>query len=242
MKKTIFLIFVLTIVQIVMAQDVIVTKQSERIDAKIIKVTETEIEYKQSNNPNGPTFTMSVSKIASILYSNGDVQSFNVKERSKNNSSVENEYKSGLCMGFSMPSDGQDQLYGGYLGYVGKLSFNDYLAFRDGLMLNMSGGNGIHMLDVKIPLLFEVGVNFDDNLGLFACVGPQFSFGISLGDELFDYPSYMKRFDFGMSVGGGFRFSKSINFEALYSFGLINRTGYSGSKLNCLTVGFNYFF
>lgn len=241
MKKTMLLIFALFITQIVMAQDIIVTKQSERIDAKITKVTETEIEYKQSNNPDGPTFTMSVSKIASITYSNGSVQSFDVKERSKNNFSIENKYKSGLCMGFSMPS-AQNQLYGGYLGYVGKLSFNEYMAFRNGFVLNMAGGNGGHMLDIKVPLLFEVGANFDENVGIFACAGPQFSFGLSFGSKFFSYPSSVKRFDFGISVGGGVRFSETISFEILYTFGLIDRTKYSDSKINCLTAGFNYFF
>lgn len=83
MKRILLLFFAFLISQIVVAQDVIITKQSERIDAKIIKVSETEIEYKQSNNLEGPTFTMSVSKIASIMYSNGSVQTFNLKGGSK---------------------------------------------------------------------------------------------------------------------------------------------------------------
>lgn len=87
MKKVLFLFCAFVICQVVIAQDVIVTKDSERIDAKIIKVTETAIEYKQSNNPDGPTFTMSASKIASIIYSNGSVQTFNVKENSKESTS-----------------------------------------------------------------------------------------------------------------------------------------------------------
>ena len=83
MKKALLLLCAFVISQIVIAQDVIVTKQSERIDAKIIKVTDAEIEYKQYNNPDGPTFTMSASKIASIIYSNGSVQTFNAEDGSK---------------------------------------------------------------------------------------------------------------------------------------------------------------
>lgn len=61
-------------VQIVVAQDVIVTRQAERIDAKVLEVSETEIKYKKTSNPDGPTFVLSTEKIASILYANGEVQ------------------------------------------------------------------------------------------------------------------------------------------------------------------------
>lgn len=77
MKKIITLIFFcIGLVQSIWAQDVIVTRQSERIDAKILEVSETEIRYKKQNNLDGPTFVLSTDKVASILYSNGDVQSF----------------------------------------------------------------------------------------------------------------------------------------------------------------------
>lgn len=62
--------------QMIVAQDVIVTRQAERIDAKVLEVSETEIKYKKSSNLNGPTFVLSTEKIASILYANGEVQVF----------------------------------------------------------------------------------------------------------------------------------------------------------------------
>lgn len=62
--------------QMIVAQDVIVTRQAERIDAKVLEVSETEIKYKKTSNLNGPTFVLSTEKIASILYANGEVQVF----------------------------------------------------------------------------------------------------------------------------------------------------------------------
>ena len=56
------------------AQDIIFTKQSTRIDAKILEVSATEVRYKKTSNPDGPTFVMSTSEISSILYANGEVQ------------------------------------------------------------------------------------------------------------------------------------------------------------------------
>lgn len=59
------------------AQDIIVTKDSERIDAKILEVSDTEVSYKKAGYVEGPTFVMKTSEISSIIYSNGDVQTFN---------------------------------------------------------------------------------------------------------------------------------------------------------------------
>ena len=58
------------------AQDIIVTTSSERIDAKVLEVSETEVKYKRHDNLQGPTFVISTSNIASIIYQNGDVQTF----------------------------------------------------------------------------------------------------------------------------------------------------------------------
>ena len=56
--------------------DLIITHSSERIDAVIIEVTSTEIKYKQADFQTGPTFVLAKSEIASIIYSNGQVQTF----------------------------------------------------------------------------------------------------------------------------------------------------------------------
>ena len=59
------------------AQDIIVCKDSKRIDAKIIEVGQNEIKYKKFDFQDGPTFSINVNDISSIIYSNGDVAAFN---------------------------------------------------------------------------------------------------------------------------------------------------------------------
>lgn len=59
------------------AADIIVTTGAQKINAKILEVTPTEIKYKESSNPNGPIFTISVDEISSIIYANGKVAAFN---------------------------------------------------------------------------------------------------------------------------------------------------------------------
>lgn len=78
MKRIIsLLVLAICAIQALMAQDIIVTRQSERIDAKVTEVTENEVRYKKTSNPDGPVFVLSKSNIVSIIYANGEVQLFN---------------------------------------------------------------------------------------------------------------------------------------------------------------------
>lgn len=60
----------------VSAQDVIVTRDSKRIDASVQEISDTEVRYKRQDNPDGPVFVLKTSEIASIVFANGEVQSF----------------------------------------------------------------------------------------------------------------------------------------------------------------------
>lgn len=76
MKKCFSLILSLLCILVTQAADVIVLRNSTRIDAKILEVSDTEIKYKKVNNLNGPTFTQKVEGISAIIYENGDVTSY----------------------------------------------------------------------------------------------------------------------------------------------------------------------
>lgn len=72
---TTFLLLVLTIST--WAADIIIKQDETRIDAIIAEVSETTIKYRKVSNPNGPLFVIKVDEIASIIYSNGEVQAYN---------------------------------------------------------------------------------------------------------------------------------------------------------------------
>lgn len=58
------------------AQDVLVKKDGSTILAKVQKITETEVEYKDFNNQDGPTRVISIANLLSINYQNGQKESF----------------------------------------------------------------------------------------------------------------------------------------------------------------------
>lgn len=64
------------------AQDIIVTTDAQKIEAKILEVSKTEIKYKEKDNLEGPTFVLETKEISSIIYANGKVVLYNQQTQS----------------------------------------------------------------------------------------------------------------------------------------------------------------
>lgn len=57
-------------------QDLIVKKNGDVIQSKVLKVGTAEVEYKKWNNQNGPIYSIEVNNILSINYENGEKETF----------------------------------------------------------------------------------------------------------------------------------------------------------------------
>ena len=66
----------ITLTCVCFAQDVIVTRDSRRINALVTQVNVDDVRYKHFDNPNGPTYMLRKSDIVVILYQNGRVETF----------------------------------------------------------------------------------------------------------------------------------------------------------------------
>ena len=78
-----------------LAQDIIVTTDAKKIDAKITEVTKSEIRYKEFDNQGGPTFILGTDDIVAIIYSNNKVALYcSQDELSQNLSKQDGEVKS----------------------------------------------------------------------------------------------------------------------------------------------------
>ena len=75
-RKVLFLACFAVFASVCMAQDIIVTKDSKRINAKVTEVNEDNIKYKNFDNPDGPVYTLSKANILTIVYQNGLVETF----------------------------------------------------------------------------------------------------------------------------------------------------------------------
>jgi hypothetical protein len=79
--------FVLTILPgLAFCQDFITLKDGREVKSKIVEVSEKDkvIKYKKFDNPDGPVYTVELSEISKIKYSNGSEESFNAEPAKSN--------------------------------------------------------------------------------------------------------------------------------------------------------------
>lgn len=76
-QKAVFGIAALLLSFGIYAQDIIVTTDAKKIEAKITEVTKSEIRYKEKDYPDGPTFVLATEDVNSITYANGKVVLYN---------------------------------------------------------------------------------------------------------------------------------------------------------------------
>ncbi len=65
---------------VVNAQDIIVMKNGDAVQAKVQKITPTEIEYKKFSNLDGPIYTVPKASVLAINYQNGEKEIIKVEE------------------------------------------------------------------------------------------------------------------------------------------------------------------
>ena len=81
MKKILLLFTCAAISLSAFSQDILVRKNGDAENVKVLEVSPAEVKYKKSSNLNGPIFTEKRTDIYSIKYENGEVQSFNTSEK-----------------------------------------------------------------------------------------------------------------------------------------------------------------
>ena len=76
MKKFTILVAFITLAFVVKAQDVIVLRNANEIQAKVESIGQNEITYRKWANIEGPTYTLAKGEIFFIKYANGDKDTF----------------------------------------------------------------------------------------------------------------------------------------------------------------------
>ena len=77
MKRLSLLLACILVSLLTFAQDIIITRDAQRIEGKVKEVSPTEIRYLYWDNLDGPVFVLPTTEIATITFQNGKVQVFN---------------------------------------------------------------------------------------------------------------------------------------------------------------------
>ncbi|MBL4651884.1 MAG: hypothetical protein JKY53_03320 [Flavobacteriales bacterium] len=76
------LIGVLLVSKVALSQDIIWKKTGEKIEAKVIKISDEEIKYQKHNNLSGPIYSIETYNVIQITFENGDVEKINANRPS----------------------------------------------------------------------------------------------------------------------------------------------------------------
>ena len=76
MKRFLFSLVAILFTCVCFAQDVIIKKDGTTILSTVIKVGQSEVEYKKYNNQTGPTYTSIINELSHINYANGTKDTF----------------------------------------------------------------------------------------------------------------------------------------------------------------------
>ena len=86
------------------AQDIIVLRDGNMIEAKVTEISPTEIRYKRFNHLDGPTIVVSISSVLSVRYENGTVEVFNAAPASGQAGPQASVSTAGITPQLSQPS------------------------------------------------------------------------------------------------------------------------------------------
>lgn len=107
MKKLFILFLFAAVSGSALAQDVITKRDAEEIEAKVLRVSDTEIEYRRWDNPDGPVYAIPARDVFFIRYQNGlkDVITPWHSTRSRRAGTAENlymKYQGEIALGYGL--------------------------------------------------------------------------------------------------------------------------------------------
>lgn len=148
------LVFVLTLMlNKVFTQDLIIKKNGEEIQCKVLEVLLTEVKYKKLSNLEGPTYSIMKTEIFMIKYENGEKEVFSDSEKEKQLSSSDDSSIGLRNENRKFYLDNNEISKSDFLTNL-KTNRTAYMKYQDGKVLYTSG------LVVIIPssVLFGVSI------------------------------------------------------------------------------------
>ena len=141
MKTILQLIILIFLASVCKAQDLIILKDGNEINAKVIEVNLADIKYKKFDNPEGPSYSVQKSGVFMIKYKNGTKDIINtVKETDNtvNETAQKNKSSNSSIPNQGLTANGNVEL-GGDIGFFSRsvsgsnssnvFSFNPYFGF-----------------------------------------------------------------------------------------------------------------
>jgi hypothetical protein len=192
--KKLFLFLLLLLPKFFFAQDVIVMRSGEEIQAKILEVNETEVKYKKFDYQDGPTFIVSKSKIFMIKYADGSKDVFSETPTENQASKKDSTYGSNILSTNFFPI------------FLGDISFAyEHIGKRGKLGLRIP-----FYIPVVAKTTNQLGGAFDFKFYLGKQRGAQYYLGPSIAAYVWNQNTFV----------GGIMFDNGVSFQPSRQFNI----------------------
>lgn len=172
----------------VMAQDVIIKRNGDEIQAQVEEVGQTEIKYKKFENLSGPTYSVSKSDVFMIRYKNGQRDVFEeVKSEPPAQSPIRtNQPSRNVTFNSSDISKARTSATIGYVAIAPVLGLAVGAAFADdGTAI---GGVATLLFGVTLPVVSSSGARLRDKSGVMGSPGLRLAgwigYGLTMADAI----------------------------------------------------------
>lgn len=158
MKKILLVSFILSGCLAAQAQDVITQRDAQQIEANVLKVGKSTIEYKRADNPDGPVYVIPARKVFMIQYRNGSRDIINAsggKVRTKSVISRFPRYQGEVAFGFGLGVGKITEVFN-----TNRLSLETVHGVRACPYFFAGAGIGFDLFYTDLPALDELGNPF----------------------------------------------------------------------------------
>jgi hypothetical protein len=202
MKKSLFFIilFVGFLAITVKGQDTLYLKKHKQINVKVLKKSSKSVEYRFSDYPDGPVFSVKPVKISKIVYKNGYTENFGNK-----NPRVNRPFGVSGGLRFGLTSPGNLGEFGTFI-----VSFDYFLIPQIDLQLNM----GTQFSDYYF---YSFGATFHLNKTNSDTHFAPFT-GVLLGTDYNYFPMWFIRVPIGVNYVNNWGLSASLSLGSMFYF------------------------
>lgn len=140
------------------AQDIITQRDAQEIEAKVLKVGKSTIEYKRADNPDGPIYVIPARKVFTIKYQNGSKDIINAlggRLGSKAGTAGFPRYQGEVAFGFGLGVGKITDIFN-----TNRLSFETVHGVRACPYFFAGAGIGFNLFYTDLPAMDEYGNPF----------------------------------------------------------------------------------
>ena len=216
------------------AQDVIYKKDKTKVEAKVLEVGISDVKYKPTANPDGPTYIISKSEIATIVFQNGTFEVFSNESSAKRKS---DSISAIFCRDYIGVDIAQFATMSIGIAYEHIFGKKGMLALRIPFATGLQHGQYYYYRNGKT---FGTGFDllcFPTGQGVLRYfVAPYFEWGMFRyrSYSYYNYSSYADGNHFAAGIKNGLQYKPTLHFSfsADFGFGLYSdRTRYNSSEV-----------